>query len=100
MCKYIHIYYTNIKHVCKLIVLQEITAVILSRIPLHPKYASFTATFKFDTSIPLMTVPPPGRELRQVFQRGAAEPEERVPAPQGQDPRVQYPHGYCQQDRG
>ena len=54
----------------------------------------------FDCYTSLMTLPPSGQELRQVFQRGDAEPEERVPAPQGQDPRVQHPHGYRQQDRG
>lgn len=47
-----------------------------------------------------MTVPPPGQELREVLQRGVIEPEEGVPASQGQDPRVQPPHGHREQDRG
>lgn len=40
-----------------------------------------------------------GKKLREVFQPGAAEPEEGISASQGQDPRVQHPDRRSEQDR-
>lgn len=45
-----------------------------------------------------MTHCPTGQELWKVLQRGAVEPEEGIPASQGQDPRVQHPHRRGEQD--
>lgn len=39
-----------------------------------------------------------GKKLWKVFQRGTVEPEEGIPASQGQDPRVQHPHRCSKQD--